>query len=232
MSSTWLHKNLRRSEYRKNTSDSNPSTPTGFLRTNPEYFTFDKNVKPLTPEGQNQSQMTPRTMISNVVEKFSENFTVLPKSSEVSGDKRQSSDYLRGREHSRSPSREYNQNWSRGRSNTFDRRQPQRYYTGAREANRASTEASYAGSSRERRDSYPREYSRSNSREQNYQSYPRSTSPYIQPYFDNNPFRPRGQSQYRQNPYGYQNYPVSRTSMVRDTVFGDRMVILHQKDNQ
>ena len=145
--------------------DSNPSTPASFVQTKPEYITFDKNVKPQTQEGQNQSQMTPRTIISTIVEKFSDKFAIQPKSAESSADKRQSSDYRKGREQSNSSSKKFNQNNRRGRSDSFDRRnfkrnnnrgrsnsldrkRPQRYNTPTRETNRTPA------------DSYPRDYTR------------------------------------------------------------------------
>ena len=49
--------------------DSNPPTPDGFMKAQPRHFTFDKDAKPTTVSN-GQSQMTPRTMVSTVVEQL------------------------------------------------------------------------------------------------------------------------------------------------------------------
>ena len=174
--------------------DSHPSTPAGFVRAKPEYFTFDKNVKPQTPEGQGQSQMTPRTMVSNIVEKLGEKFTIRPRTPEFSSSldsgvrdqKRQDANYSREREQSQ------NRYDNRSRSDFYDNygRMP----TWQQNNDAMWGNVPYA----------PRSYPR----EQSYQNYSRSQSPYRQQYFDNNPFRTKWQLPYRQNPYGYQNYPT------------------------
>ena len=83
--------------------DSNPPTPSGFMKARqPQHFTFDKNAPPTTAST-GQSQMTPRTMVSTVVEQLGAKFSLRSRTPEKERTNNQ-------REQSRSPVRNYDRN--------------------------------------------------------------------------------------------------------------------------